>query len=229
MKKVIIELFLLVVLAVVSSIIIYDKFGKTEKIIITEDENKLKQEYEVLNNNRETKYVKVNIPEDNNVIYIDNTKLKEILKGDTGIVIFASSKDNASRNAMEIILNSASSNDVENIYYYDMTDIRDEKELNSDNEVIINKEGTKEYKELLEILSPYIGAYDGLNDPSIKRIYLPTVLFVVDGKVGNIQIGLIDSIKDSDKPLRKEEKDELAKIYMKYMIDVASGVCDEKC
>ena len=157
MKKVVIEVFLLVVLAVVSSIIIYNKFGNTEKIIISEDENKFKQEYETLNGKKDrngNKYVEVKVPEDNGVIYTNVEEISNLLKNGTGVIYLGTDELNYSRSIIEVLFASKDSTGVENIYYFDMAGIRDEKSLDND-EIIIDKEGTSDYNKLLKIPDKY--------------------------------------------------------------------------
>ena len=62
--------------------------------------------------------------------------------------------------------------------------------------------------------------YDGLKDDSIKRIYLPTVIFVKDGKV----LGLEETLESYNKrvdgnpylEMNDSEKEELSNIFKGY-------------
>lgn len=229
MKKVIIEIFILIVIAVTSSIIIYDKFGKTEKIILSDDEIKFKKEYEDLNGKKDRngkKYVEVKVPEDNGVVYTNVQEIESILNDGTGIIFLGTDELNYCRSIIEPLFSSKDSTDIDKIYYFDLAGIRDEKSLDGE-EIIATHEGTKDYNKLLKLLDKYLPVYDGLNDDSIKRIYMPAVIFVIDGDI--IHIEIIDNEEDENKILSSTERNELAKTYMKYMAQVSSGVCDEKC
>lgn len=229
MKKVIIEIFILIVIAVTSSIIIYDKFGKTEKIILSDDEIKFKKEYEDLNGKKDRngkKYVEVKVPEDNGVVYTNVQEIESILNDGTGIIFLGTDELNYCRSIIEPLFSSKDSTDIDKIYYFDLAGIRDEKSLDGE-EIIETHEGTKDYNKLLKLLDKYLPVYDGLNDDSIKRIYMPAVIFVIDGDI--IHIEIIDNEEDENKILSSTERNELAKTYMKYMAQVSSGVCDEKC
>lgn len=229
MKKVVIEVFILIVIAVVSSIVIYDKFGNTEKIILSDDEIKFKQAYEELNVKKDRngkKYLEVKVPENNGVIYTSVKEIENLLKEGNGVIYLGTAELSYARSIIEPLFSSKDSTGVEEIYYLDLGGIRDEKRLDGE-EIIIDSEGTADYQKLLKLLDKYLPSYDGLNDESIKRIYIPTVIFVVDGKISHIET--INSDKEENKVLSANEKNELAKIYMKYMAEVSSGVCDEKC
>lgn len=229
MKKVVIEVFLLIAIAVISSIIIYDRFGKTEKIVLTEDEIKFKQEYEVLNGKKDrngNKYVEVKAPENNGVVYTNVKEIEKLLQEGTCVIYLGTDELNYSRSIIEPLFSSKDSTGVENIYYLSMTGIRDDKNLDGE-EIIIDSEGTNDYKKLLKLLNDYLPVYDGLNDNSIKRIYLPAVIFVVDGEIRDVEIVTTD--EEENKVLSSKEKNELATTYMKYMAEVSSGVCDDKC
>ena len=229
MKKVIIEIFILIVIAVTSSIIIYDKFGKTEKIILSDDEIKFKKEYEELNGKKDRngkKYVEVKVPEDNGVVYTNVNEIESILNDGTGIILLGTDELNYCRSIIEPLFSSKDSTDIDKVYYFDLAGIRDEKSLDGE-EIIVDNEGTKDYTKLLKLLDKSLPVYDGLNDDSIKRIYMPAVIFVIDGDI--IHIEILDNEEDENKILSSTEKNEVAKTYMKYMAQVSSGVCDEKC
>jgi hypothetical protein len=92
--------------------------------------------------------------------------------------------------------------------------------------------GTDEYYELLGKLgAAFTREYTGLNNPSIRRIYLPTVVFVKDGKILGAHTATVDSQKDPYTELTKKQKDELKRIYINYMEQVANNLCSlsESC
>ena len=103
------------------------------------------------------------------------------------------------------------------------------KELDKNGKVVTKKEGTKEYYELLEILGDHFWAYDGLEDESIKRLYFPTVVFVLEGEVVGIHIDTIESQKDPRVPLTEKQKNELINIYVNNINKLSDDICDDKC
>ncbi len=235
-KKDTIKIILLVVLAVVSSIVIYNNFNnndnnkkdnKKENINLTEDEKKFKKEYEDLNSNKDI--VQVSIEEDNGMIYASYDKIHEILTKGTGVIYFGFPECPWCRNALPMLLQAASNQGLDEIYYFNARDIRDTKSLDENGNIITEKEGTKEYYELIEIMKDHLGEYEGLNDESIKRLYFPTVVFVKDGKILGIHVATVDSQTNPKIPLNEKQKEELVNIYMNYISKVLGNVCDDKC
>lgn len=117
--------------------------------------------------------------------------------------------------------------ETDSIYYFNAYDIRDTKEL-KDGKIVTTKEGTKEYYELVDKLSDVLGPYQGLEDDSIKRLYFPTMVFVMGGKIVATHEGTVDSQDNPYKKLSKKEEKELLKIY-KDSISKIYGICDESC
>ena len=229
MKKVVIEVFILIIIAVVSSILIYNKYGNTKKVVLTEDEIKFKKEYEELNTRKDRngiKYVDVKVPENNGIIYTNVKEIESLLNEGTGVIYIGTSELNYSRSVIEPLFNSKDSTGVETIYYLDLAGSRDEKSI-QDGNVVVDNEGTNDYRKLLKLLDKYLPSYDGLDDNTIKRIYMPTIIFIIDGEISYVET--IDNTEDEDKTLSAKEKNALASIFMKYMAEVSSGVCDEKC
>lgn len=233
MKKFMIKLFLLVVIAVVSSIVIYNKYGKNNiNNEYTEDEIKFKEEYEALNDKEDSrgrKYLEVSIDDDNGMVYASFDELYELLTKGTGVVYFGYPECPWCRTAVPMLIQAASNTGLEEIYYFNAKDIRDVKSLDDGGNIVTEKEGTEEYYKLLEVLGDHFWAYEGLNDESIKRLYFPTVVFILEGEVVGIHIDTIESQKDARVPLTEEQKSELVNIYTGYINKVLSDVCDERC
>lgn len=233
-KKAAIKVSLLVILAVVSSIVIYNYFdkNKTNEPIITEDEKKFKNEYESLNGKQNAsgkEHPKVDIVEDNGIVYASYNEIKEVITKGTGVIYFGFPECPWCRNAVPMLLQAASNTGLDKIYYFNAKEIRDTKELDENGNVVTAKEGTKEYYELVELLSTVLGEYEGLNDESIKRLYFPTVVFIKDGKIVGCHIGTLPSQTDPRVPLTEEQKVELINIYTDNIIKTLDSVCDDKC
>lgn len=232
-KKDIVKIVLLVILAVVSSFFIYKNVGEDEKTInITDDEKKFKEEYESLNSKKDSRgrdYIKVSIDEDNGMVYTTYDELHKLLTEGTGVIYFGYPECPWCRNAVPMLLQAASNKGLDNIYYFNAKEIRDVKLLDEDGNIVTEKEGTKEYYELLNILGDHLGEYEGLNDDSIKRLYFPTVVFVRDGKVVGSHINTLESQTDPRVPLTEKQKEELVNIYMDGIGKVLKDVCDDKC
>ena len=233
-KKAAIKVSLLVILAVVSSIVIYNYFdkNKTNELTITEDEKKFKNEYESLNGKQNAsgkEHPKVDIVEDNGIVYASYNEIKEVITKGTGVIYFGFPECPWCRNAVPMLLQAASNTGLDKIYYFNAKEIRDTKELDENGNVVTTKEGTKEYYELVELLSTVLGEYEGLNDESIKRLYFPTVVFIKDGKIVGCHIDTLPSQTDPRVPLTEEQKAELINIYTDNIIKTLDSVCDDKC
>lgn len=193
---------------------------------------KFKEEYESLNNRDNEyggKYLNIKIDEDNVIKYATFEEIMDLIDHGTGVIYFGFPKCPWCRNAVPSLLAAADSTGIEQIYYFNAVDIRDQKTLDANGEVITTKEGTKEYKELLKKLDKYLLPYDGLNDESIKRLYFPSVYFIKDGVVIGKHIDTVESHTDASKELNEKQKLELKGIYENYMMKILDSSCDKEC
>ena len=201
-------------------------------IIFIKPKNTFKKEYESLNgktNDNGKTYLNVNISKDNPVEYADYKKVFEVLDK-SGIIYFGFSECPWCRNAVPVLLDAAKETGVEKIYYMNNLNDRDIKKLEN-NEIVTEKEGTKNYKKLLKKLGDKASVYEGLNDDNIKRLYFPTVVVVKNGKITDYIVGTVDAQKDPYKKLTESQKKELKEKYVKAMS--ATLTCslnaEEKC
>ena len=80
----------------------------------------------------------------------------------------------------------------------------------------MEKEGSKDYYEILDLLGEKASVYDGLNDETIKRIYFPTVVFVKDGEIVAFHEGTVDSQEDASVYLDAAQQKELKTTLRSY-------------
>lgn len=190
-----------------------------------------KEEYEALNgktvNNRT--YQTISLPEDNAIIYSNIEEILALLKEGTAVIYFGAPDDFSSRREIATLLNTANMTGIEKIYYLNATEIRDSKYLDTNGEITIEKEGTKEYYELLNILNSFLPSYEELQNDTIKRLYFPTVVFVKEGKIIGCHVGTTNSKKNPNAVLTLEEEKELATIYSRFMHDILGDACDKNC
>ena len=119
-----------------------------------------------------------------------------------------------------MLVSSALESKVDKIYYLNIKADRNTLTLTKKGKIRTEKQGNENYLKLVDILKDYLPAYDGLNDETIKRIYLPTVVFVKNGKV----IGVQESLESYQKrvennpfdPMTEEEQKELSDIFKEY-------------
>ena len=195
------------------------------------DALKFKQEYESLNNiidsDGENQYVNINIDEDNPVVYKSSKEIVEILDNGTGIIYLGFSKCPWCRNAIPVLIDAAEESELDELYYLDIYDMRNELVL-EDGKIITKKEGTTDYLKMVELLNDFLSPYDGLEDESIKRIYAPTVVFVKDGNILGIHEGTVESHTNAKESLNETQYSELKNIYLDGISKVyENAVCTD--
>ena len=155
------------------------------------DAMKFKEEYESLNGTTREKDGKtirtISISEDNPIVYADCEDIVEKINNkDTFVVYFGFSDCPWCRSIVPTLLEVADDLNISTIYYVDVKDIRDEKEL-EDSQITTKKEGSDGYFKLLEVLDSVLDDYT-LTDESgntvnvnEKRIYAPCIISIVEG------------------------------------------------
>lgn len=154
---------------------------ETPSYTITNDSLKFKKEFEA-NNGKKNK-VNISIKNYSTVTYSSYEEIFKKLESDESyILFFASSTDENSRIMASVLVDKALTL-KEDIYYLDISKDIDKKELSKDGKIKTIKKGSDSYYELIQKLIGYLPVYKGLNDETIKRIYLPTVIIVNEGKI----------------------------------------------
>ena len=180
------------------------------------DSEKFKEEYEK-ENGKKSKSGNVNrtvsISEDNPFVYSTAEEISEKIDNkETFIVYFGFSTCPWCRSIIEELIRCAKDSNVDKIYYVDVLDIRDKKEINDAGEIETNKKGTKGYMELIEKMSDVLSEYTTTdeNDEEVllgeKRIYAPNLIAVVDGKATKMEEGISDKLTDPYMELTDEIK-----------------------
>ena len=206
------------------------------------DSDKFKEEYESQNGKKSKsgkEYRKVSIPEDNPFVYATAEEIiKKIDNKETFIVYFGFSTCPWCRSVIEELIKCANDSDVDKIYYVDIKDIRDTREINKDGEIETTKEGTKGYMELLdkldEVLDEYTVTVTDSEEDEIsleeKRIYAPNLVAIVNGKATKLEDGISNKLTDPYMELTDEIKKD---IYGKFKcvfkcLEEAETVCTTK-
>jgi len=229
-------------LIVLFFLIIYN-FDEIKKQILRDDNQindalKFKEEYESINgtkNSKGRKYPIIEIADDNPIKYSSASEIEDIVKDGSGIIYLGYATCPWCRNAVPPLLQAASDAGVETIYYLDMYDERDIYSVNEDNELVLEKEGTSEYKKLLKLFDKYLDVYyledsEGKQiDTSMKRIYVPIVIFIKDGEVVGVHTDTVESQENPYVFLNDEQYEELYNIYSSYIHKVLDDLCDERC
>ncbi|MBQ3298215.1 MAG: hypothetical protein IJG97_05435 [Bacilli bacterium] len=181
------------------------------------DAMKFKEEYESVNNavNEHTKKKnrELTIPEDNPFVYATADEIVEkINKKETFIVYFGFAECPWCRSVLEELIRAAEVKKVEKIYYVDVLNIRDTREIGEDGEITTTKEGTEGYMKLVELLDEVLADYTLTNEneeeisAGEKRIYAPNVVAIANGKAIQLETGISDELKDPYSKLTKKIK-----------------------
>lgn len=229
MKKKIILILSVIFIVISMGIILLFLRNDSPKINYTEDEVKFKDEYENLNGqelapNYILKNVEIDI--DNNVNYVGDDDILDLLTNGTNIIYFGWSDCNWCRSIVPVLIESINDNNIDNLYYYDFKSLRNIYENNTD------EEKNKLYEDILAIIEEKINSYFGeeSNRSGMKKILAPTVVFIKDGKLLGVHVKSVDSQINSTDDLSKEQKKELKEIYSNYIEQLNVNVCyDEGC
>lgn len=205
------------------------------------DAAKFKKEYESLNGTKREKDGKtirtISIPENNPIIYSNAKEIvKKMEKKETFVVYFGFSDCPWCRSVIEELIKAAQENEVDKIYYVDVKEIRDVKELDEENKVITSKEGSKDYMTLIEKMKDVLESYELQTEDGETistgeaRIYAPNVVVVSKGVAKQMESGNSDSQEDPYQKLTDKMKKET---YNKFKclfkcLDEEKTTCSKK-
>ena len=208
------------------------------------DAIKFKKEYESLNNTKregpDQTYHEVSIPKNNPMKYVSVKQATDIIKNKTGIIYFGGNWCPWCRNAIPVLIKSAKENELDKVYYVDMTTVRNVWEVKDGKLIKTQKEETG-YYDLLKSLDSVLGKEtfkvkdeNGKEyDTKEKRIYLPFVVAVKDGKIADSHVGTVelDENQTAYDKLTKNQEKQLTKVYNKLIDSINNATCnlDEKC
>jgi len=208
------------------------------------DAIKFKEEYESLNNTvRESDgatYSSVDIPKNNPMKYVDLAGAIEVITKKSGILYIGANWCPWCRNAVEVLIESANKNNLNTIYYLDLSSYRNVWAV-EDGRLLKTEEEKEGYYDLLKALDSvledetYKITKDGKTyDTKEKRIYMPTVVAIKSGKIIDYHVGTVSLDKGQTKydKLTTEQFEELSKTYGKFMLAIkAESSCskDDYC
>lgn len=185
-----------------------DHVRNKDVVIRSEDVQQFKNDVESLN---ETNDIFVSVPDSSRIVIANE---EDVLRLENGIVLFGWPSCPWFRNAVEPLL-AFSAEENATIYYLDIKNIRDIKEL-QDGAVVTIEEGSAGYRAILEKFHDILSPYKALGADSIKRISSPTVLFIENGKGEYKVVSTVVSQKDPHVVLTAEQKQELKERYGQY-------------
>jgi len=190
--------------------------GCTQEKEIT-DAIKFKEEYESVNNQDNghgNKHRELNISKDNPFIYSTAEEISQKMDNNESFIVYFGFKECPwCRSVLTELIKVAKDKEVETIYYVDVKDIRDVKEVDKEGNITTTKEGSKGYMELLEKMDSVLENYtltkdEEKIDTGEKRIYAPNIVAVANGKAIQLETGISDKQKDGYQELTDKMKKE---------------------
>lgn len=181
------------------------------------DALKFKEEHEILNGkaveNTDNFIRTLSIDKDNPFVYKTPKDIVELMKNEeTFIVYFGFASCPWCRSVLPILTEVSKDLELDKIYYVNIFEIRSKLKFDDNNEIITEKEGTKEYYELLDLMDNVLNDYT-LNDNNgnkvfmnEKRIYAPNIVSVVNGKAIKMESGISEYQTDAYMELTEEIK-----------------------
>jgi thiol-disulfide isomerase/thioredoxin len=211
--------------------IVYNSVNK-EEVKQEKDAITFKEEYEAFNGltveGTDKTYLSMDLPENNPMYYATYEEVEQVLEG-TGVIYLGYPQCPWCRNLVPTLIEAAKKVNVTKIYYINMYNERNILSLNEEGEIITEKEGTEGYLSLVEKLNDILPVYEGLNDDTIKRIYVPFVIFVKNGKIIGTHSGTVESQEDPYIALSEEQQTELKTTLHEYLLEISSSTCDSSC
>ena len=190
-------------------------------VVVKNDTQAFKTEYESLN----TEKMPITVPEDLNISVLDFSGTKEFLEKGTGILYFGFPTCPWCRALLPNLFDAMKKSQISDLYYYNPREIRDQKSLGADGKIVVEKETSPEYQYLLDKLDSVLPVYEGLKDPSIKRLYVPFVVVLKEGKIVGSHLNTLDEQEDPSVPLTDEQKAKLVELLEQAMAPLASQTC----
>lgn len=224
----------------VVGICIFSVYQKGKENNRLSDGLKFKQEYEAYNDkllsDGETKYLTLNIAEDNPIVYKSPKEIVDILHKETAVIYFGFPSCAFARYNVEMMLEAAKEKNIKTIYYVNIYDIRDEFEANGTLYPTQTKKAVGAYTEMVDFFGDILEDYYVSSDNSfeyatgVKRISAPTVVVVDGGKVKSINAGTYNLEKNFTDAIDEEGKQFLKNKYLEmftYLDEKENVVCSQ--
>ncbi|MBR4618782.1 MAG: hypothetical protein IKO49_05710 [Bacilli bacterium] len=200
-KRIIIGIIILIVgvVGIISGIKIANKEKECNQSAL-----KFKKEYESYNNeeikyqNKKYKLSKLTISDNNPMKSLNEKEIINKLTNTTGVIMFTSPIDYISREMIKVLLEIAPSFDCDTIYYYDIDELNNEELVN-------------EIKKKLDV----------------ENLVNGTIIFVKEGKVSQLQVGITKEYKYGKK-ISETQKKELSRTLKNGFNSISGGMCERE-
>ena len=187
----------------------------------TNDTLLFKSTYEALNNTKPYMLV----PEQLNIHILDFSGVQEFLESGSGILYFWFPSCPWCRNLLPNLFEVMKENQILDLYVFDPKEIRDEKVLGTGGELIIKKATSPEYQYLLNKLNHLLPIYEGLNDPQIKRLYVPLLVVIKNGEIVWSHFNTLEEQEDPNITLTNDQKNKLKQLLNQAISPILSQSC----
>ncbi len=188
---------------------------------------RFKEEYETLN--KEDDYRDVSIPSDNPMVYINDVELSSKIENKEDMVIYFGFKTCPwCRSIIENLIKASQDLKISKIYYLDILEIRDKKEIDEDGNVKVVNPGSEGYQKLLTLLGDSLSDYTISSTVVGKRIYAPNIIYIKDGVISEVISGVSDMQTDSKMELTKEIKDDSYQKIYDFLSNYANFTCSSQ-
>lgn len=184
--------------------------------------------YEALNGQKTSsgkEYMSLDFPDENVFETPSEEAVLKLLDEGTGVIYFGFPECPWCRSSILLMDEAAKAVKLESIYTVEVSEIRDTKRVDENGKIVTDKEGTEFYYKLLERLGNWAPEYNGLNDPTERRIHTPLVVVVVDGEIVASHVGTVEAHEDPFAPMTDEVRAEVLKVF-KDMFSLIPG-CGE--
>ena len=204
-KTKIIILVALLVITITITIILLTKNGTLTVFIKNPEGTEIKDEFEKLNNQLSEdgrEYPEVKLPSDNILKYTTIEDVLNILNtGGDEVIYFGYPTCIYCRNAIQVLVDTAKETSLDVIYYLEL------------------EETNPKYSELADALGEELT----IEEDGMKKVYLPLVIFITDGKVISYNKGTLFSQEDPYQKLDDSQVQGLSEIYRYGINDVISS------
>lgn len=228
--------YILIILAVLLVILVlFFYFSNSDEDVVNfNDGSMFMEEYESLNDEKtmdNKKYPRVDIGVSNKIKYLTIGEVLNILDNGTAVIYIGYAECLYCRSAVQVLLDTAKEMELKNIYYLDISNVWDIKEVDADGNVVIVQEADINYVTLLEeIGEEYTEDYilkdkaNNIINANEKRLKVPLVIFIVDGNIVSSNVGTLFSQDDPYMPLSDAQVRGLSEIYSYGIKDVLDGL-----
>lgn len=234
MKKNFLKFLVIIIgIIIILSTIIY--FGYTNIYLkkhtntSTKDENtsesiKFKEDYEAQNttkdDNGNLKYISMNLPEKMPFKYASIDDIFNLFSNGTGVIYFGMPECNWCRAMLPTLIEVANEKNIDTILYFNP------KQIRSDN--------TEEYQKLVKLLEPFLKTDTTTQketevdfDKNKKRLYLPDVYIVKNGKIMGNHADTVDTQEDPKIEFTDSQRTELKNIFIDLLSKISNKTCNE--